>query len=252
MKEGFDELVGGADLPAAERERLRRVHELLLTVGPPPEVAPELQAPPREEPVRLLPRRRRTTLALIAAALGLAVFGTGYLVGSRAAEPTVERVLTMTGVGDVSAARGTIELLAQDTAGNWPMLVRVRGLEPSVDRRDYYELWLTQGRRARRAVRPLRGRRRRDRSHAERPVRPPRLRRLDRHPRRVGRPAADDLSRALLVGRGRAAKRPFRGLAVAWLVHATQLLTSREPGLCPRSLRAVTARCGRSRRRRRA
>ncbi len=144
MKEGFDELVGGADLPAAERERLRRVHELLLTVGPPPEVAPELQAPPREEPVRLLPRRRRTTLALIAAALGLAVFGTGYLVGSRAAEPTVERVLTMTGVGDVSAARGTIELLAQDTAGNWPMLVRVRGLEPSVDRRDYYELWLTK------------------------------------------------------------------------------------------------------------
>ena len=50
----------------------------------------------------------------------------------------------MTGVGDASAARGTIELLAQDTAGNWPMLVRVRGLEPSVDRRDYYELWLTK------------------------------------------------------------------------------------------------------------
>ena len=144
MKEGFDELVDGAELPAAERERLRRVHELLLTVGPPPEVAPELQTPPREEPVRLLPRRRRTTLALIAAALGLAVFGTGYLVGSRAAEPTVERVLTMTGVGDVSAARGTIEVLAQDTAGNWPMLVRVHGLEPSVDRRDYYELWLTK------------------------------------------------------------------------------------------------------------
>jgi Anti-sigma-K factor rskA len=144
VKDGFDELVGGAELPAAERERLRRVHELLLTVGPPPEVAPELQAPPAAEPVRLLPRRRRTALALIAAAFGIAIFGTGYLVGHRTAEPTTERVLTMTGVGDVAAARGTIEILAQDGAGNWPMLVRVRGLEASADRDDFYELWLTR------------------------------------------------------------------------------------------------------------
>ena len=144
MKEGFDELVAGTELPAAERERLRRVHELLLAVGPPPEVEPGLQAPPREGPVPLLPRRRRTALALIAAALALAVFGTGYLVGNRTAEPARERLLTMTGVGDASEARGSIELLAQDEAGNWPMLVRVRGLEPSADRRDYYELWLTK------------------------------------------------------------------------------------------------------------
>jgi len=144
VKDGFDEIVAGAELEAGQRERLRRVHELLITVGPPPEVAPELQAPPAAEPVRLLPRRRRTALALIAAAFGLAVFGTGYLVGDRMAEPTTERVLTMTGVGDASAARGTIEILAQDGAGNWPMLVRVRGLEPSADRRDYYELWLTK------------------------------------------------------------------------------------------------------------
>ena len=144
MKDSFDDLVAGAELPAGERDRLRRVHELLLTVGPPPEVTPELRSAPPAEPVRLLPRRRRTALALIAAALGLAVFGTGYLVGSRTAEPETERLLTMTGVGDASAARGSIQLLAQDAAGNWPMLVRVRGLEPSADRRDYYELWLTK------------------------------------------------------------------------------------------------------------
>jgi hypothetical protein len=144
VKEGFDQLVAGTDLSAAERERLRRVHELLLAVGPPPEVAPALQAPPPREPVALLPRRRRTALALIAATVALAVFGTGYLVGHRTAEPTTERLLTMTGVGDTGGARGSIELLAQDDAGNWPMLVRVRGLEPSADREDYYELWLTK------------------------------------------------------------------------------------------------------------
>lgn len=144
MKDGFDEIIAGAELSPGERERLRRVHELLITVGPPPEIAPELQAPPPAEPVRLLPRRRRTALALIAAALGLAVFGTGYLVGHRAAEPTTERLVTMTGVGDASAAQGTIAILAQDEAGNWPMLVRVRGLERSADRDDYYELWLTK------------------------------------------------------------------------------------------------------------
>ncbi len=144
MNDRFDELVGGAELPAAERERLLRVHELLLEVGPPPEVAPELRAPPREEPVRLLPRRRRLTFAIAAAALALAVFGGGYLIGSRSAEPTVERLLTMTGVGEAEAARGSIEILAQDDAGNWPMRVRVRGLEPSEDREDFYELWLTK------------------------------------------------------------------------------------------------------------
>ncbi len=145
MKDSFDELVGGGEeLPAGERERLLRVHELLLQVGPPPEVGPELLASAREEPVRLLPRRRRTTLALVAAALAIAVFGGGYLVGSRSAEPAVERLVTMTGTGTVSEARGSIEILAQDDAGNWPMVVRVRGLEPSSDRRDFYELWLTK------------------------------------------------------------------------------------------------------------
>lgn len=145
MKDSFDELVGGGEeLAAGERERLLRVHELLLQVGPPPEVAPELLASPRQEPARLVPRRRRTTLALVAAALAVAVFGGGYLVGSRSAEPEVERLLTMTGVGEAGDAQGSIEILAQDDAGNWPMLVRVRGLEPSSDRRDYYELWLTK------------------------------------------------------------------------------------------------------------
>jgi hypothetical protein len=35
--------------------------------------------------------------------------------------------------------------LPQDESGNWPMNVLVRGLPPSLDRSDYYELWLTKG-----------------------------------------------------------------------------------------------------------
>jgi hypothetical protein len=49
----------------------------------------------------------------------------------------------MTGVGAESDATASIEVLAQDDAGNWPMRVVVSGLEPSSDRRDFYELWLT-------------------------------------------------------------------------------------------------------------
>ena len=44
----FDELVGGVEDPV-ERERLRRVHELLLAVEPPPAAAPPLRAAPAGE-----------------------------------------------------------------------------------------------------------------------------------------------------------------------------------------------------------
>ena len=145
MKDSFDDLIDdGGPLDDVERARLRRVHELLLQVGPPPEVAPELRQPPTEEPVRLLQRRRRAPLALAAAAIALAVFGAGYLVGDRAAAPGVERTIAMEGTASVSAASGAIELLEEDDAGNWPMRVRLRGLEPSEDREDFYELWLTR------------------------------------------------------------------------------------------------------------
>ena len=145
MRERFDDLIDdGVALDPEERARLRRVHELLLQVGPPPEVGPELQAPPREEPVRLLPRRRRTPLALVAAAVALAVFGAGYLVGERNAAPAVERTIPMDGTGEAAAATAAIELLEEDDAGNWPMRVRLSGLQPSDGREDFYELWLTR------------------------------------------------------------------------------------------------------------
>ena len=41
----FDDLIGG-DVPAEERERLRRAHELLVEAGPPPELSPEMESVP--------------------------------------------------------------------------------------------------------------------------------------------------------------------------------------------------------------
>jgi Anti-sigma-K factor rskA len=144
VTEGFDDLIDdGRELAPEERERLRGVHELLVAAGPPPEVPPALLAPRApEEPVRLLPRRRRGPLALLAAAVAVAVFGAGFLVGGRSGEAEVERVIPM--AADDGRASASIELLAQDDAGNWPLVVRVRGLEPSADRDDTYELWLTR------------------------------------------------------------------------------------------------------------
>ena len=141
MSDRFDDLVGDVQDPR-ERERLRRVHELLLSVDPPPELSPSVQAAPTPANVTLLPRRRGRALALLAAALAATAFGGGYLVGARDTVP--ERVITMSGVGAERDATASIEVLPQDEAGNWPMHVLARGLAPSRDRTDFYELWLTK------------------------------------------------------------------------------------------------------------
>jgi hypothetical protein len=142
MSDRFDELVGDIADPA-ERDRLRRVHELLLSVDAPPEL-PVAREP---APVAVLPQRRRYALALIAAALAVAAFGAGWFGGARSDDVAAERLIPMAGVNDGRGASASIELLPQDAEdnGNWPMLVHVRGLDVSKDRTDYYELWLTKG-----------------------------------------------------------------------------------------------------------
>jgi hypothetical protein len=96
-------------------------------------------------PGALPPRVRRFALALVADALAAALFGSGYLVGGRGDDVEAVKVIPMAGVGDGRGASASIELLPQDASGNWPLNVALRGLEPSRDRTDYYELWLTKG-----------------------------------------------------------------------------------------------------------
>jgi len=167
MKERFDELVGPIEDPD-EHDRLRRVHQLLLSVDPPPEVSPALQAPIPAEPVQRLPRRRRTALALLAAALAAAAFGAGWFANERSGDVEAVALIPMTGTAQARGATALIELLPQDESGNWPMNVRVRGLTPSRDRSDYYE------------------------SHSQCPVWPAAVRRLGRHAARLRRAPALD------------------------------------------------------------
>ena len=138
MSDRFDDLVGEIEDPR-ERERLRRVHELLLASTPPPDVTERPLELPKPES-RL--RRARPALLLAAALAAVAAFGAGYLTGGR--DPAPERVIRMTGVGPERDATASIRLLREDKAENWPMHVLVRGLEPSRDRDDFYELWLTK------------------------------------------------------------------------------------------------------------
>lgn len=131
----FDELVG-EDLGAAERERLLRVHELLIQAGPPPEL-------PAQAPIPLRPRRRRGALLAIAAALAVAVFAVGVAVGDRSNERGVDFVVAMSGTAAAADATASLTVFDIDEAGNWPMEFSVEGLEPTASGRPF-ELWLTK------------------------------------------------------------------------------------------------------------
>lgn len=134
----FDELVG-SELPVRERERLLKVHELLLEAGPPPDVGDEA-------PVVVLrqPRRRRGVLLALAAALAVGAFAVGTAVGERSAGRTVDFEETMVGTNAAAGAAATLVVYELDDAGNWPMELEVSGLPPAASGRAF-EVWLTKG-----------------------------------------------------------------------------------------------------------
>ena len=137
MRPDFDELVG-TDLPPGQRERLERVHELLVAAGPPP---PEVVA---VAPVELQPHRRRGALLALAAALAVAAFALGAAVNDRVGRSSVDFTVTMAGAGQVPEAQGSLVVYDIDAAGNWPMELTVDGLPPATGGRTF-ELWLTRG-----------------------------------------------------------------------------------------------------------
>lgn len=143
----LNDIIDFDDLDANERERLERVHALLVQAGPPPELSPALAkpgAPP--EPARILefPRRRQRVLLLAAAAVAAVAFGVGYLAGH--AKPTTfnaQRVVDMH-APRAGNALAVLRIAKRDAGGNWPMRISVSGLPQQTQRTAYYELWLTR------------------------------------------------------------------------------------------------------------
>jgi hypothetical protein len=132
----FDALVG-EDLDVAERERLRQVHDLLVDVGPPPEL------PSRSPVVPLARRRRRGALLAVAAALAVAAFALGVAVGDGSRGRNTDFVVDMSGTASAPDASASVIVYELDDAGNWPMELEVEGLSPAAEGR-VYELWLTK------------------------------------------------------------------------------------------------------------
>jgi hypothetical protein len=133
----FDDLLG-PEVTGEERERLRRVHDLLVAAGPPPEVGRAIAPDTNVVPFR--GRQGRRGLIALAATLATAAAFTIGLVVATGDDPAVDQVIAMSGP---SGATASLEVYDIDEAGNWPMLLDVRGLDPSADG-DRFELWLTR------------------------------------------------------------------------------------------------------------
>jgi hypothetical protein len=141
----FHELVGN-DLDPAERERLERVHDMLIAAGPPPELPQELAEPPSpESKLVTLARRRIRTGLLLAATIVLAAFAAGYLLGMRGDSSSSDSFTTAkTAVLGKSPDRLAVVRIGQvDENGNRPMIVNVDGLDRLKDG-DYYTLFMTR------------------------------------------------------------------------------------------------------------
>ena len=139
----FDELVG-TDLDDLERDRLLRVHELLLEAGPPPEISPEIALPTIAMSLARPPRQKRRRLALLAATLAtlaLAFFA-GYAAGNgHGNSVSAGRTLKLVGTAIAPSAQASLQIQPVDAAGNWPMKLGVTGL-PKLPPKGYYTVYL--------------------------------------------------------------------------------------------------------------
>jgi hypothetical protein len=145
----FNELVG-EDLPAAESDRLRRAHDLLLAAGPLPELPPGLAEPSLgeqrtrqdENVYQLLPRRRTGAALAIAAAIALIAFLGGYLSGYRHNGFTAQYSVPMHASAGLGGS-AQIKIGERDSHGNLPLRLEIKGL-PKL-KAGYYEMYLTRG-----------------------------------------------------------------------------------------------------------
>jgi hypothetical protein len=140
----FRDLVGDEGTPE-ELAKLQRAHELLIAAGPPPELSPRLAEPPQApEPESRFHRWGPRAAFALSAVVAAAAFGIGFLVGDRGpAEFSEVASVPMHGVGELASAQATIDVGAQDVAGNYPLEMTVTGL-PRTPNGSWYELLLSK------------------------------------------------------------------------------------------------------------
>ena len=145
MTPSFDEIVGSSELTDAERDRLQRVHELLVVAGPPPELSPQLEQAPDPDNVHVLrrPNPTRRALLLVAAVLvAVGIFGGGYQLGHSGGRAAAVNTLRLRGTAVAPQAQGFLRIL-KPSAGNWPMTLSVVNL-PKLPRHAFYEVYLVR------------------------------------------------------------------------------------------------------------
>jgi hypothetical protein len=141
----FDDLIDD-DVTAAERERLERVHELLVAAGAPPELSPKLEAGPTLAMTlgkAAKPRGRRIALLAATFAILAAAFMLGYIAGNHGGGLASAQTLQLTGTRAAPSALASLQILPSDTSGNWPMKLTATGL-PKLGSRWYYEVFLVR------------------------------------------------------------------------------------------------------------
>ena len=140
----FEEIV---DVDDVERERLRRVHDMLVAAGPPPELTPELAAGPTIKMMlgkRTNKRHMQRRVALLAAAFVVLslTFLVGYISGNTS-DTAHGSLMRLAGTAAAPTAQASLRVDTADEQGNYPMELAAVGL-PKLDARGYYEVFLVR------------------------------------------------------------------------------------------------------------
>lgn len=144
MSPRFEDILD-EDLSPGERERLERVHDLLVAAGPPVELPPHFErGPTLGMTLSRKPRSGQRRIMLLAAAIAILaiVFVAGFAVGNNGGSGLVgSHAVQLVGTKEASGALASLDIQNASESGNWPMKLSVTGL-PKLPTHGYYEVYL--------------------------------------------------------------------------------------------------------------
>ena len=148
MTADFEQMVDLTGVSPEDRARMQRMHELLISAGPPADLPSELADAPSDvggAQVIAFPRRRRTAAAIsIAAAVAVACFTGGYVIANQAHHSSSLHAIRVVGLSGEQNSLASLRVGAADANGNWPVQLTVQGLPPLHGTDSHYLLMLTQ------------------------------------------------------------------------------------------------------------